>query len=164
MSPKGLESFSSFVLFSVFYCFLFFFSIGFLFFFCAVHRISHHVPKHLKKNTQLREFLLRGPSPCDKTGLAPRRQCTFSSFFGFHFFFCLLFLVFHFFLGGWTNWTVKSPLAGFKAPKQTPFVATVLMRRAHLSEAYPTFRHGCRSNNSNNSYQNNKSKNSQVQK
>ena len=45
----------------------------------AVHWISRHVPNHqIAKNWG--EFPLGGPSPCGKAGLAPCRQCMFSSF------------------------------------------------------------------------------------
>ena len=79
-SDTGFSVTSFFVYFI--FCFSFFYLLliyMFLVFFCAVHWISHHVPKRTKKNW--REFPLGGPSPCGKAGLAPCRRCTFSCVF-----------------------------------------------------------------------------------
>ena len=71
------------------------FSFCFIIVFFAVHWISHHVPKRQQNS---REFPLRGPSPCGKTGLAPCRQCTYSSFLLFFFLICF-FCFFNLFFG-----------------------------------------------------------------
>ena len=90
------------------------FSFCFIIVFFAVHWISHHVPKRQQNS---REFPLRGPSPCGKTGLAPCRQCTYSSFLLFFSPF-VFFCVCNLFLGWWTNWTLKSRLARFNFKTQ----------------------------------------------
>ncbi len=80
------------------------------------------------------------------------------------FFRCFLIIFVFFLLGGWTNWTLKSRLAWFnfktqkktqklKSQKKHPLLLLLLCDTLTFRQAYPTFWHGCRSNNSNNRHQ-----------
>ena len=64
-----------------FYVFPIFFHLFFFFFVCRSLNFPSH-PKTRPPTKKTREFPLGGPSPCGTTGLAPCRQCMFSSFFG----------------------------------------------------------------------------------
>ena len=72
--------------------------------------VSHHVPKRPHTKNARVSPTVGGPSPCGKTGLAPCRQCIFSSFLVVSLFFHLLFLSFIFLGGGKIE--LKSDLQG----------------------------------------------------
>ena len=108
-------------------------------------------------------FFLGEPSPCGKTGLAPRRQCTFSSF--------LLFLLFSFvfYFGGVAKLNLEVGLAGFNFKTQNQQIQKWKSKKklccyccyathSRFRQGYPTFWHGRRSYNSNNSDQDTTSK------